>query len=593
MARLNAKHQSRDTPLTYQAGEHFRDRCLMSDGSLLFDEPVWTLANLNRLREKFVDAPDTSDRNFREKYKDQVQGEAKPVIRLAAEVLAVYFLFPSNVTAYKKRELVGEVLSWGSDTLPDDHLVHQAFAAGLGSGGQGYNTRRPDELAMLIRLAIAWKEQKPEEVRQRIQDAWLFEEFLNEVEDADRRQLRHMLLHLLFPDYFESIASSDHKRRVCEAFAGLLKEPPPGTDRRLYAIRQELGRLLQGRELNFYSSPLAEAWLDSAGDIDVIQHKRQVVLYGPPGTSKTHRALGVAEQIIRSAALQRWGGARYFQQQDRVGQAIRENVHVVQLHPSFSYEEFVRGLHMSGGKTEYRPGVLLQVLERMKVEPADKRLPHVLVLDEMNRTDLSRMLGECFSLLENRDRPVRLPGRDEQGQEVTLSLPSDLYIIGTMNLIDQSVEQIDFALRRRFLWIECPFDVDVLLQVVQELWSKDPALRHGWDRVEGDFRLLASAATALNRAVRESQVLGPQYEIGHTYFFDAVYFLRQDLADAGRGRRSFLWQNGHQRRPVERLWELSLKPLLSEYLAGLRGPEREEELRRLRGVFYSPPEVEE
>jgi 5-methylcytosine-specific restriction protein B len=380
---------------------------------------------------------------------------------------------------------------------------------------------------------------------------------------------------------------------VCQAFAGLLKDPPEGTDRVLYAIRQELGRLLPEQDLNFYSPPLAEAWLDSAGDIDVIRHKKQVVLFGPPGTSKTHRALRVAVRIIRSAALQQLGGARYFQERGSVDRAVKDNVHVVQLHPSFSYEEFVRGLHLSGGKTEYCPGVLLQVLERMKAEPADTRLPHVLVLDEMNRTDLSRMLGECFSLLENRDRPVRLPGRDEKRQELTLSLPSDLYVIGTMNLIDQSVEQIDFALRRRFLWIECPFDVDVLLQVVQELWSRDPPPRHDWDRVEGDFRLLASAASALNRAVRESEVLGPQYEIGHTYFFDVVYFLRQDLADAGRGRKFFLWQNGRPRRAVERLWELSLKPLLGEYLAALRGGEREEELRHLRDAFYSPPEVEE
>ena len=71
----------------------------------------------------------------------------------------------------------------------------------------------------------------------------------------------------------------------------------------------------------------------------------------------------------------------------------------------------------------------------MQAEQADQRLPHVLILDEMNRTDLSRMLGECFSLLENRDRPVRLPGTDGNGREMTLWLPPDLYVIGTMNLL--------------------------------------------------------------------------------------------------------------------------------------------------------------
>src|SRR5207244_2041746 len=109
-------------------------------------------------------------------------------------------------------------------------------------------------------------------------------------------------------------------------------------------------------------------------------------------------------------------------------------------------------------------------------------------------TDLSRMLGECFSLLENRDRSVQLPGSDD----ARLTFPSDLYVIGTMNLIDQSVEQIDFALRRRFLWIECLFDEDTLLRVAGELWNRKPTSKFTWDRVEDDFRLLASAATALN-----------------------------------------------------------------------------------------------
>src|SRR6476660_8107333 len=116
MARFS--EEGRDTTPTYEAAAVFRDRCLLAEGSMLFDDaPVWTAANLDRLREKFVDAPDMSDRNFGEKFKDQVQGEARPVVRLAAEVLAVYFLFATNVTARRKRELVGEVLGWGGDTL--------------------------------------------------------------------------------------------------------------------------------------------------------------------------------------------------------------------------------------------------------------------------------------------------------------------------------------------------------------------------------------------------------------------------------------------------------------------------------------------
>lgn len=66
----------------------------------------------------------------------------------------------------------------------------------------------------------------------------------------------------------------------------------------------------------------------------------------------------------------------------------------------------------------------------------------------MNRTDLSRMLGECFSLLEDRNQIIELPARDGDGAAMQLRIPDDLFVIGTMNLIDQSIEQIDFALRR-------------------------------------------------------------------------------------------------------------------------------------------------
>ena len=103
------------------------------------------------------------------------------------------------------------------------------------------------------------------------------------------------------------------------------------------------------------------------------------------------------------------------------------------------------------------------MIDDIEKTPRSDRLPHVLILDEMNRTDLSRLLGECFSLLEDRNEPVHLPGIGQDGSAMQLRIPDDLFVIGTMNLIDQSIEQIDFALRRRFLWLLCPFDAEALV----------------------------------------------------------------------------------------------------------------------------------
>lgn len=76
---------------------------------------------------------------------------------VAAEILGVYFLFPSSLGGVRKRQVVNEVLGWGGASLPESHHVLAAFANGIGSGCQGYNTRRHFEIAFLIELAIAWK----------------------------------------------------------------------------------------------------------------------------------------------------------------------------------------------------------------------------------------------------------------------------------------------------------------------------------------------------------------------------------------------------------------------------------------------------
>ena len=139
-----ARYSEHDTSKIYQAGDAFRTNCLLNDGYLIFDDTsVWRPDVLDRIHKAFVATPDEGDRTFIDKFKDQVGKAGQDVSRLAAEILSVYFLFPSSVGGVRKRQVVNEVLSWGGDTLPESHLVSSAFANGIGSGGQGYNTRRP------------------------------------------------------------------------------------------------------------------------------------------------------------------------------------------------------------------------------------------------------------------------------------------------------------------------------------------------------------------------------------------------------------------------------------------------------------------
>lgn len=597
-----ARYSADGTENIYEIAKKFLNNCLLRDGSLLFEgESVWRLEVLERLRNALT-TPDESDRTFLEKFEDQVRKAGAGAPRLAAEILSVYFLFPSNVGPARKRQVVNDVLRWGGDTLSESHSVWEAFAHGIGSGGQGYNTRRHSEMAFLIEFAIEWKKKFKAQLEEQSEGQQKEEVlcFVDSIDNAESRQLRHMLLHLLFPDDFERIASGNHKRRVIRAFARLITDKEvKDDDQAILAIRKELERLLPNQELDFYWPPLVEAWYDDSegasegAPLEIIQHKKQIVLYGPPGTGKTFRAKKLAERVIRSAALSQMGPARYFQSQSAIESAIRNNVHRLQLHPAYSYEDFIRALHISnGGGTEYRAGYLPKLIEDIEQQPRAERLPHILILDEMNRTDLSRMLGKCFSLLEDRNQTIELPAQDDEGIAMKLRIPDDLYVIGTMNLIDQSIEQIDFALRRRFLWLLCPFDAEALVGAAESKW-KDLESSLEWDRIEPDFRRLAAAAAALNKQIHDSPLLGSQYEIGHTYLLDVVVFLRNFLGSRPTRKQNYLWnKKGEALEPVAQVWNLSLRPLLEQYLAGLDATARNTELDRLSKVLLKPSVAE-
>ncbi len=164
----------------------------------------------------------------------------------------------------------------------------------------------------------------------------------------------------------------------------------------------------------------------------LLKQKKQVIFQGPPGTGKTYVAQELAKHLVDGK--NRWD--------------------LVQFHPSYSYEDFVRGYRptLENGQPTFKlkDGPLLRIAE--KARKTDDNHKFVLIIDEINRGNLAKVLGELYFLLEYRDKPIELMYQEEK--EDPFVLPQNLYIIGTMNTADRSIALVDLALRRRFAFVD-------------------------------------------------------------------------------------------------------------------------------------------
>jgi 5-methylcytosine-specific restriction enzyme B len=584
--------------------ERWRERCLVEDGSLLYSEDLWIADNLARVYHNIVQAPLLEhDRSFIDKLEEQLKGDRELII-LGAEALIVYYLFPwyGAVSAQTKRGRVNQVLAWAGEELSEDSDVWRAFGdQGIGHPGRYFLSRPDVQVGFLLDFANRLKSTPAEERRGILDEPWRLRDFADDGAEDGAAGMRHIVLHLLQPEFFERISSGEHKQSITSTYAGFVSDGEiDDVDEQLLQIRNRLVEVLKkpADEVDFYLPPLAGTWGSGrAGDatdpIEALELKKQVVLFGPPGTSKTYEAKQLAAQIIRRQALKLWGPVAYFQKQERVEELLGTHVHRLQLHPAYSHEEFIRGLRLRDGTVAFEDGYLLRLIQEIEGEhlpEGEKPLPWVLILDELNRADLSRVFGEAFSVLEDRNSDVELLGTEPGEPPALIRLPERLYLIGTMNLIDQSLEQIDFALRRRFLWWRSSFDRQRLADVLPELWEKTPmAKRYAWERISEDMERFIARAELLNQQIAASSLLGRDYEIGHTYFFDVVGLLaRAEYMNRKTRASRFLWTAKGEARPaVTDLWRMSLEPLLDQYLQGVDAESRRAELTRLSKVFLN------
>ena len=259
----------------------------------------------------------------------------------------------------------------------------------------------------------------------------------------------------------------------------------------------------------------------------LLEEKKQVIFQGPPGTGKTYVARALAKHLA---------------------DGNEGRVTLVQFHPSYSYEDFVRGYRPESKEGQpslrLKDGPFLQAANAARRGHPDRK--HFLVIDEINRGNIAKVFGELYFLLEYRDEPVKLMYQDEGEREDTFRMPPNLYLIGTMNTADRSIALVDLALRRRFAFVDFAVNEEPIKGLLRR-WM--------------DAKGLGGLAWVGDVLMRANEMLDDYHAaIGPSYF------MRDDLDEAAVGR----------------VWRHSIMPYVEERLFGERDRLRDFDLDTLR-----------
>ena len=571
-----------DRPEMYEVARRWRDVALLDDDSLFTPgQEIWSTRWLEEIRQRFVVKADEGGDPFSTKLRRQLKDAEPATYQLMGELMYVHFLAADSVTSRTKRKRIEEVLGWSPEPASIPARLEVALEQGVGNAGPGFNRFRYRLLGFLIEFTLIWKTLHDADNGRIITDPWAMRSFIRErVPGRSDGLMRNALLHLFYPETFETIMTRNHKQKITKAFKHQVTNPSDDLDRMLLQIRESLSEEY-GENFSFYEEHLKEQWDGSNNKrkvadtltavpeeplpaetaekgerapltlsrlawelhltdashleriVNLLEHRRQMIFYGPPGTGKTYVARKLAPH------------PRIAGDEDRVD--------LVQFHPSYAYEDFVEGYRpvtLDDGTAgfELREGPLKRIAREARQSPGER---FVLIIDEINRGNLGKVLGELYFLLEYRNQQIKLQYSDEK-----FSLPDNLLIIGTMNTADRSIARIDSALRRRFHFV--PFFPDEPpIKGLLERWLARHKPEMAW------------VAEVLDRA--NERLDRPHAAIGPSHFMHS--YLDEE------------W--------VGMIWEHSVLPYIAEQYFGEEDRLEEFSLDRLRSEATSAEEQDE
>lgn len=461
-------------------------------------------------------------------------------------------------------------------------------------------------------IKYIWKENKDLCIK-------TIEEYYSKQDKGNQdNRIKNILLYLCEPTEYPCIISQNHQDNIYNILGKLYAEETCDEETCDNVFHNEKhvktieNHVKKDFELSLYDENIRPLWDIPSTNLStdnglakdtLLKYKKAIVLYGPPGTSKSYEARTLAKILVRlefvkklskdikdknlpveckkilSQFLCHFSNICDEQKEKDTHQSDYNgipHIHRLQLHPGYTYDDFIVGQTIKGNDVQIQKGYLMRLIDDINrdrnANTPYAKLPHILILDEINRVDISRVFGELFTAMEKdyRDTGVDLPVKGKDDEVLKLQVPKDLYIIGTMNMIDFSLEQVDFALRRRFAWIESNYDDDRLKEIVEEK-SKDIE-----DISSDKIMPFVTACTKLNEKISNEPSLGPAYQIGHA-FFSEIVDIYNDIKSEGKQNP---WEVAKKV-----LWSISVRPTLDAYCGSMETEQKKQFIEGCKNAF--------